>query len=105
MKDLNLSDDKDHEEQVKKDLEKIKKLVVTKQIDMLYGGGFLVFDSNFDIKQLIYTAFKDGNTPVFSSQIVNPNTENNAINSILQSEMAKYNSLDVSSEILQIIRA
>ena len=72
---------------------------------MLYGGGFLVFDSNFDIKQLIYMAFKDGNTPVFSSQIVNPNTENNSINHILQSDMAEYDSSNVSSEIRKIIDA
>lgn len=93
----------DHEKQVKEDIEKIKKLVVPKQIDMLYGGGFLMFDSKFNIKQMIYTCYKDGKNPVFSSEPVNPNTENNAINKIINSNMTKYKSSQISGEILKII--
>jgi hypothetical protein len=62
-----------------------------------------MFDSKFNIKQMIYTCYKDGKNPVFSSEPVNPNTENNAINKIINSNMTKYKSSQISGEILKII--
>jgi len=102
MDTVNNENDSDHEKKVQEDIEKIKNLVVSKKIDMLYGGGFLIFDSTLNIKQMIYTCYKDGKMPVFSSLSVNPNTEGNSINKILKSNMKPYVSSDIAGEITKI---
>ena len=92
----------EHTKQVDEDIIKIKNLDVSNQIDMLFGGGFLMFDSNFNIKQMIYTCFKDGENPVFSSNLIGTTTGNDSINKILQTEMKPYVSSVISGEILKI---
>jgi len=104
MDKVNKTNSEEHDKQVKEDIQKIKKLAIIKQIDMLYGGGFIMFDSNFNINQMIYTCMKDGKTSVFINESINTNTENNSINKILQSDMNKYNSKDISNEIINTLQ-
>lgn len=93
----------DHAKQVTKDIEKIKKFEVPKQIDMNYGGGFIVFDSNFNIKDMIYTCYKDNN-PKFASIDIKPTMPNNAINTLLQGNMQTYSSKKIVEKMNKIIK-
>lgn len=88
----------EHDIQVKKDIEKITKFVISKKIDMNYGGGLLMFDSTFDIKNMIYMCNRD-NKPMFDSLKIEPNMKNNSINTILQGSMQTYKSAKIVEEI------
>ena len=88
----------EHTEQVKKDIEKLRKFIVTKQIDMNYGGGFMVFDSNFNMKNMIYTCYKD-KIPKFASEEIQPSMVANSVNSILQGKMDNYDSKKIVETI------
>ena len=88
----------EHALKVKKNLEMIKKLAITKQIDLNYGGGLLVFDSNLSIKNMIYICNKD-DKPNFATVKVEPNMKNNSINAILKGVMQPYKTEKVVEEI------
>ena len=92
------------DKRIEQDIENIKKLVIQNQIDMNYGGGFLIFDSKFNIKELMYLGFIEGKTPMYASESVEPNMMNNTINNILHNSMKEYDSETVADEIFELLQ-
>jgi hypothetical protein len=81
---------------------RLETLVITKPIDMEYGGGFLVFDNEFIIKKIIYTGFiaetSTGGNPLFKVTDVEPN-----INLLNIQEGNTYDINEIVKEILNVI--
>jgi len=92
------------DKRIEEDIENIKKLVIQNQIDMNYGGGFLIFDSKFNIKELMYLGFTEDKTPMYGLEPIQPNMTNNTINTILHNSMKEYDSETVADELFELLQ-
>lgn len=89
--------------ELKRDYEKIKNLKMTNQIDLNYGGGFLIFDSNFKIQHMLHVLNDPQNKPKFMSLPIGENMENNTINANLKENHQPLNIIAVLAEIKKIV--
>jgi len=89
--------------QITKDYEKIKNLKMKNQIDLNYGGGFLIFDSNFKVQHMIHLLNDPQNAPKFMSLHIGENMENNTINANLKDNHQPYQAVSVVTEIKKIV--
>jgi hypothetical protein len=82
---------------------RLENLVVTKPIDMEYGGGFLVFNGTFNIKKMVHMGFISGEQegikePKYGISDITSNMDLSQI-----SRQEPYNIDEIVKEILKII--
>jgi hypothetical protein len=76
---------------------RLENIVITKPIDMAYGGGFLVFDGTFNIKKMVHMGFIS-EKPLYTVTDIEPNMDLSKI-----SDGNSYDMDEIVKDILKII--
>ena len=100
--DKYLQDQAKRVKKIQADKNKINRITMANGIDMNYGGGILVFGSNFKIEQMIHMFYDAKTTPMYFSTSVQDSMENDVVNKNI-SEPKAYTSVNITQEIKRII--
>lgn len=89
------------DEKIQVDKDKIKHITMTNGIDMNYGGGLLVFSSNFKIEKMIHMFYLQ-EKPKYLSISVEDTINEDVVNENM-TNTKEYTSTDIALEIKKVL--
>lgn len=90
-----------YDEKIQVDKDKIKRITMTNGIDMNYGGGLLVFTSNFKIEKMIHMFYLQEKPKYFSISV--EDTINEDVANEMMTNTKEYTSTDIALEIKKVL--